>query len=289
MKYDFECVIVGAGIAGMTAAIYLKRAGVKVLLLDHDAPGGLLNKIASVENYPGYVTISGPELAFQIYEQVKNLNIEIRYGRVLEIKNHTLTTDIEKITTDKVLMATGRKARTLEDTTDLKNVSYCALCDGNLYKNKVVAVVGGGNTALEEALYLSNICKKVILIHRRDKFKGEESLQNQISQCGNIEQKLNCVINTINKKNNIITSLNTTQGTIEIDGLFVSIGYEPNNHFLEEVEKKDGYICVDKDMKTNVDYIYACGDSIQKQVYQLTTAVGEATIAAVQIKRDLSR
>lgn len=289
MKYDFECVVVGAGIAGMTAAIYLKRSGVNVLLIDNDAPGGLLNKIASVENYPGYVTVSGPDLSFQIYEQVKNLDIEIRYGKVLEIKDHVITTDIEKITTNKVIIATGRKAKTLEDTKDLKNVSYCALCDGNLYKDKVVAVIGGGNTALEEALYLSDICKKVFLIHRRPQLRGEESLQNRILQCKNIELKLDCVVNTINKKNNILISLDTTQGNIEIDGLFVSIGYEPNNQFLEEVKKENGYICVDENMKTNIDYIYACGDSIQKQVYQLTTAVGEATIAAIQVKKELSK
>lgn len=289
MKYDFECVVVGAGIAGMTAAIYLKRSGVNVLLIDHDAPGGLLNKIASVENYPGYVTVSGPDLSFQIYEQVKNLDIEIRYGKVLEIKDHVITTDIEKITANKVVIATGRKARTLEDTIDLKNVSYCALCDGNLYKDKVVAVIGGGNTALEEALYLSDICKKVFLIHRRSQLRGEESLQDRILQCKNIELKLDCVVNTINKKDNILISLDTTQGNIEIDGLFVSIGYEPNNQFLEEVKKENGYICVDENMKTNIDYIYACGDSIQKQVYQLTTAVGEATIAAIQVKKELSK
>lgn len=289
MKYDFECVVVGAGIAGMTAAIYLKRSGVNVLLIDNDAPGGLLNKIASVENYPGYVTVSGPDLSFQIYEQVKNLDIEIRYGKVLEIKDHVITTDIEKITADKVIIATGRKARTLEDTKDLKNVSYCALCDGNLYKDKVVAVIGGGNTALEEALYLSDICKKVFLIHRRPQLRGEESLQNRILQRENIELKLDCVVNTVNKEDNILISLDTTQGNIEIDGLFVSIGYEPNNQFLEEVKKENGYIYVDNNMKTNIDYIYACGDSIQKQVYQLTTAVGEATIAAIQVKKELSK
>jgi len=287
MTYDFDCVVVGAGIAGMTAAIYLKRAGVNVLLLDSDAPGGLLNKISTVENYPGYITISGPDLSFQIYEQVQKLNIEIRYGKVLSIKNHAIQTDIEEIKANKVIIATGRKAKTLEDTRNLKNVSYCALCDGNLYKNKVVAVVGGGNTALEEAIYLAGLCKKVILIHRRQELRGEKSLQEQVLQYKNIDLKLDCVINTINKQNDLLTSLQTTQGEIKVDGLFVSIGYEPNSHFLEEVEKENGYIKVDKNMKTNMDYIYACGDSIQKEVYQLTTAVGEATIAAIQAKKEL--
>lgn len=289
MRYDFDCVVIGSGIAGMTSAIYLKRAGVNVILLDNDAPGGLLNKIVNVENYPGYLNISGPDLSFHIYEQVQKLNIEIRYGKVLAIKDHVVKTDIEEITTNKVIIATGRKARTLENTEGLKNVSYCALCDGNLYKNKVVAVVGGGNTALEEALYLADICKKVVLIHRREELRGEETLQDRVFHHKNIELKLNCVINTVKKENDIVTTLQTSQGEIPIDGLFISIGYEPNATFLDEVEKEDGYIKVDKNMKTNIDYIFACGDSIKKDVYQLTTAVGEATIAAIHVKKELGK
>lgn len=289
MKYDFDCVVVGTGIAGMTAAIYLKRAGVNVLLLDSDAPGGLLNKITKVENYPGYVSISGPDLSFQIYEQVQKLNIEMRYGKVLTIQDHIIQTDIEEITANKVIIATGRRAKQIADTNGLKNVSYCALCDGNLYKDKVVAVVGGGNTALEEALYLANICKQVILIHRRQEFRGEQTLQEQVLHHKNIIPKLDCVINTINKESDILTSLQTSQGEIKIDGLFVSIGYEPSANFLEDIEKEDGYIKVDKNMKTNIDYIFACGDSIKKDVYQLTTAVGEATVAAIQVKKELER
>ena len=149
MKYDFDCVIVGSGIAGMTAAIYLKRSNVNVLLLDYDAPGGLLNKISKIENYPGYTSISGPDLVYKIYEQINNLNIEIRYGKVLDIKDHIITTDIEKISANKIILAIGRKARKLENTNNIKNISYCALCDGNLYKDKVVAVVGYSNSAIE--------------------------------------------------------------------------------------------------------------------------------------------
>ena len=288
MKYDFDCVVVGSGIAGMTAAIYLKRSNVNVLILDNDAPGGLLNKISVIENYPGFNKISGPDLAYKIYEQINNLGIEIRYGKVLDIKDHVVKTDIEEITTNKVVLAIGRKARKLDNTNDIKNISYCALCDGNLYKDKVVAVVGYSNSAIEEAIYLSDICKKVIIIGRGSSFKGEDSLVDKINKKNNIEVQLNCVIETLNKNNNLLTEIITNKGSFKIDGMFVSIGYEPNINFLNELKKDNGYILVDNKMKTNIDYIFACGDIIKKDVYQLTTAVGEAKIAAINVKKELN-
>lgn len=287
MKYSFDCVVVGSGIAGMTAAIYLKRSNVNVLLLDNDAPGGLLNKISVIENYPGFNKISGPDLAYKIYEQVTNLGIEIRYGKVLDIKDHVVKTDIEEITTNKVILAIGRKARKLDNTSDIKNISYCALCDGNLYKDKTVAIVGYSNSAIEEAIYLSDICKKVIIIGRGSSFKGEDSLIDKIYDKKNIEVQLDCVIETLNKENNLLTEIVTNKGSFKVDGMFVSIGYEPNTSFLNELEKDNGYIIVDNKMKTNIDYIYACGDIIKKDIYQLTTAVGEATIAAINVKKTI--
>ena len=287
MKYSFDCVVVGSGIAGMTAAIYLKRSNVNVLLLDNDAPGGLLNKISVIENYPGFNKISGPDLAYKIYEQVTNLGIEIRYGKVLDIKDHIIKTDVEEITANKVILAIGRKARKLDNTNDIKNISYCALCDGNLYKDKTVAIVGYSNSAIEEAIYLSDICKKVIIIGRGSHFKGEESLVDKIYNKKNIEVQLNCVIETLNKENNLLSEIITNKGSFKVDGMFVSIGYEPNTSFLNELEKDNGYIIVDDKMKTNIDYIYACGDIIKKDIYQLTTAVGEATVAAINVKKTI--
>ena len=288
MKYDFDCVVVGSGIAGMTAAIYLKRSNVNVLLLDYDAPGGLLNKISKIENYPGYTSISGPDLSYKIYEQINNLSIEIRYGKVLDIKDHIITTDIEKISANKIILAIGRKARKLENTNNIKNISYCALCDGNLYKDKVVAVVGYSNSALEESIYLSDICKKVIIIGRGSTFNGEESLIEKIKSKKNIDIQLKCVIKTLNSENDILTEIVTNKGSFKVDGMFVSIGYEPNTTFLSDITKDNGYIIVDNKMKTNIDYIFACGDIIKKDIYQLTTAVGEATIAAINVKKELT-
>ena len=287
MKYDFDCVVVGAGIAGMTSAIYLKRSNVNVLLLDSEAPGGLLNKITSIENYPGFNKITGSELAYKIYEQVTNLGIEVRYGNVLEIKDNIVTTDIEQIKTKKVILAIGRKARKLENTNDVLNISYCALCDANLYKNKIVAVIGYSNSAIEEAIYLSEICKKVIVIGRGSSFKGEQILIEKLNNLKNVEIYLDCVIKNLKKENNVLKEIETNKGNFKIDGMFVSIGYEPNSSFLTYINKENGYIIVDDKMKTNIDYIYACGDIIKKDIYQLTTAVGEATIAAINVKKDI--
>lgn len=287
MKYDFDCVVVGAGIAGMTSAIYLKRSNVNVLLLDSEAPGGLLNKITSIENYPGFNKITGSELAYKIYEQVTNLGIEVRYGNVLEIKDNIVTTDIEQIKTKKVILAIGRKARKLENTNDVLNISYCALCDANLYKNKIVAVIGYSNSAIEEAIYLSEICKKVIVIGRGSSFKGEQILIEKLNNLKNVEIYLDCVIKNLKKENNVLKEIETNKGNFKIDGMFVSIGYEPNSSFLTNIDKENGYIIVDDKMKTNIDYIYACGDIIKKDIYQLTTAVGEATIAAINVKKDI--
>ncbi len=287
MKSDFDCVIVGAGIAGMTAAIYLKRSNVNVLILDNDAPGGLLNKISVIENYPGFTSISGPDLAYKIYEQVTNLGVEIRYGKVIDIKDYQVITDLETINTKKVILAIGRKARKLENTNNLKNVSYCALCDANLYKNKTVAIVGYSNSALEEALYLSNICQKVIIIARGSGLNGENVTIEKIKNKENIEIQLDCVIKTLNSNDNILYKIITNKGEFTVDGMFVSIGYEPNTEFLKNINKDNGYIIVNDKMQTNVDYIYACGDIIKKDIYQLTTAVSEATVAAINVKKTL--
>lgn len=287
MKYDFDCVIVGSGISGMTSAIYLKRANAKILILDKDAPGGLLNKVTTVENYPGFKKITGPELAFNIYDQVKNLDIEIRYGNVLNIKDHIITTDIEKISASKIIIATGRNSRKLDLNNNLSNVSYCALCDGNLYKNKIVAVIGGANSALEEALYLSDLCQEVLIVNRSSSLGGDAILINAVNNTPNIKVLLDCVVKTLNSNNNVLTSIETNNSNYQVDAMFISIGYEPSSNFLEELKKDNGYIIVDNNMQTNIDYIYACGDIIKKNIYQLTTAVGEATTAAINVKKTL--
>lgn len=277
--YNFDCVIIGSGIAGMTAAIYLKRANLNVLILDNDAPGGLLNKVNKIENYPGFISITGPELAYKVYEQVQNLDIEIKYGKVLSIDDHIIKTDIEQISANKIIIATGRQAKKLENTDNISNISYCTVCDANLYKDKVVGIIGTENST-EDVLYLSNICKKVIFIS-----------QNQINydfSNENIELNDFCVINTLTKENGKITTIVTNKGEFSIDGVFVSMGYEPKMDFLDKISKENGYIVVNDNMQTNIDYIYACGDCVKKDIYQITTAVSDATIAAINVKKTLN-
>lgn len=277
--YNFDCVIIGSGIAGMTAAIYLKRANLNVLILDNDAPGGLLNKVKKIENYPGFISITGPELAYKVYEQVQNLDIEIKYGKVLSIDDHIIKTDIEQISANKIIIATGRQAKKLENTDNISNISYCTVCDANLYKDKVVGIIGTENST-EDVLYLSNICKKVIFIS-----------QNQINydfSNENIELNDLCVINTLTKENGKITTIVTNKGEFSIDGVFVSMGYEPKMDFLDKISKENGYIVVNDNMQTNIDYIYACGDCVKKDIYQITTAVSDATIAAINVKKTLN-
>jgi len=275
--YNFDCVIIGSGIAGMTAAIYLKRANLNVVIIDNDAPGGLLNKINKIENYPGFISITGPDLAYKIYEQVKNLDIEIRYGNVLSIEDHVIKTDIEQITANKIIIATGRKAKKIDD--NALNISYCAVCDGNLYQDKKVAIIGNENS-IDDVIYLSNICSEVIFISS-DKIKTDFKQKN-------IKKMDLCKIEKLNKLDNKVNKVITNKGEKKIDGLFISLGYEPKMNFLDEINKEKGYILVDNNMKTNIDYIYACGDCIKKEVYQLTTAVSDATLAAINVKKALN-
>lgn len=289
MHYDFDCVIVGAGIAGMTAAIYLKRSNLNIIILDKDEPGGLLNKISVIENYPGYAKITGSDLATNIYNQIKLLNIEFRHGNVLNIDGHKIVTDIEEFTANKIVIATGRKPRKINDDIQYKNLRYDAVTDAEFYNDKVVAVVGGGNSALEESLYLSDFCKKVIILNRSEILRADESVKKQILARENIELILECSITKINGENDLIYEIETTKDNYKIDALFSFIGYEPNASFLDGIDMDNNYIKVNEHMKTNINHIYACGDIIKKEVYQLSTATGDATIAAINIKKDITK
>lgn len=297
----YDCVVIGAGVAGMTAAIYLKRANINVLLLESSVPGGQINRSAKVENYPGFLEIDGPSLAMKMYEQVQNLNIEYRYGEVIDIQEQSdlklIKTSNDEILCKGVIIATGRvpKELGLENETALvgHGISWCAICDGPFFKNKDVCVVGGGNSALEESLYLSEICKTVTIIHRRDQFRADALLIEQVKSKDNIKILYNSVVNTINETEGFLSSILVEQEEtikeIECDGLFIYIGSKPVTGFTKNlnIEKKDDYIIVDRNMKTKIKGIYACGDVIYKEVYQLSTAVGEGAQAAMSFKKDM--
>lgn len=290
-----KVVIIGSGVSGMTAAIYLKRAGIDVLVIECDAPGGQLNRSSSIENYPGFKFIDGPTLAINIYEQVTSLNVEYLFDKVVEIKENgnkrIVKTSKEEIECEYVIMATGRTSRTLNLDNERKyigkGISFCALCDGNLYKNKEVAIVGGGNSAVEEAIYLASLCKKVTVIHRKDKLTAEETLINTLKEYDNVDIIYNANIKKYNEKENKIESVMLDNGTIiPVDGIFIAIGYVPINNLIN-VKKENGYIIVDNNCETSIKNIYACGDAIKKNAYQISTAVGEATNAAYSIIKNI--
>lgn len=302
MEKRYDCIVIGAGVSGMTAAIYLKRAGLDVLLLEKSAPGGQINQTSKIENYPGFLSVDGPTLAMNMFEQVQNLDISYQYGNVAKIRNRE---DLKEVITDQdtylakaLIIATGRVPNklNLEEENQFINrgVSWCALCDGSFYKNKVVGVIGSGNSALEEALYLSEICSKVIMMNRKDRYKGSAMLLEELKKKDNVEFIYHCVVQKLNEKDGHLGSITVKQDEnikeIKMEGLFEYIGYHPDTEILQDfnITSSDGYIIVDQNMKTNEKEIYACGDVIQKDVYQIATAIGEGAIAATQVQKDLS-
>ena len=299
MTSHFNCIIIGAGISGITAAIYLKRANINVLLLEKEMPGGQINKTYKIENYPGFSSIDGPTLAKNLYDQIKQLEIDYRYGNVetIEIKDNqkVIKTDMGEYTCDYLIIATGRVPRNLNIENEQKlighGISYCAICDGSFFKDETVAVIGGGNSALEEALYVSNICKKVIVLYRKDKLRADQILQNQAKEKENIEIRYNSVPTKFIEEKTQLSGIeiNNTE-ILKVSGAFIYIGYEPNTEILKDLplEYEDNYIIVNKKMETNIPGIYACGDIIKKDLYQLTTATSEGAIAAMSIKQKIS-
>lgn len=287
VKSSFDCIIIGAGIAGLTAAIYLKRAGKNVVIIEKSMPGGQILKTNSINNYPGFLEIDGFGLIRRVLDQTNNLNIKIIKEEVLEINNLEVKTNKNTYQTKNIILATGRKPRILglENEEELigKGISFCASCDGNLYKNENVAVVGGGNTAFEDAIYLSNICKNVTLIHRNNNYRAEEYLIEELKQKANVTFAPNEKVEKLNTKDGFLESIETNNNTYKIKGLFVAIGQVPSIIKIDSLNQENGYIIVNEKMETNIKGIYACGDCIKKDVYQLTTAAAEGTIASFSI------
>lgn len=294
MKQPFDCIVIGAGIAGVTASIYLKRAGLKILLLEKKAIGGQIINTSEIENYPTIENIDGTSFSLQLQNQIKKLEIPIEYKEVLDIQiNGDLkivkTKDNEYITKN-IIIATGRIPRKLnldnEDKLLGRGISYCATCDGYFYKNKKVAIVGGGNSALEAAIYLSKICNSVTVINRGEKLRADEELQNEVKTLENVNILYNEEILSLNEKEGILNNLRLKNSELFVDGLFVYIGLVPTLPFIKNIDLKleNGYIAVNQKMETNIPGIYACGDIIKKDVYQIITAASEGAIAASNIK-----
>lgn len=290
---EYKVAIIGCGVAGMTAAMYVKRAGLTCVLLEGKVPGGQVIDNGSIENYPGFDTITGSELALRIMKQLKQLEIDILYDSITNIEisgeEKIITGTKEKIKAQYVILATGRSPRKLglENEASLlgRGLSYCAICDGTIYKNKEVIVIGGGDSAMEAVRYLSHLASKITLVHRRAEYRAKSYLQEDVKSLPNVTRETGEVMALNTKEKTFSSLLLTTGKEIEASAIFVYIGQVPNTTFLEKVVALDeqGYIIVDKNYQTNIDGIYAIGDCIPKTAYQIVTAMADAATCALTI------
>lgn len=293
-----DIVVVGAGPAGLSCALYASRAGASVRVFDKGAPGGKMNLTASIENYPG-ANMKGPQLAYAMYEQAMSFGAEMDYKEILAIEKRDdhfiVKTKKEAIETKNVVLATGTKERTmnieLEEELTGRGISYCAVCDGPFFKNKDVCVIGGGNSALEEALYLSDIVNKVHLIVRRDVFRADEYYINKVNAKENIEVHFLKKPYQIVAENNKVAGLviedsNTHElSTLDVQGIFPFIGLDPMSDLVKDfnVTNEQGYVIVNEQMETSVKGLFAIGDVCEKSLRQVITAANDGAIAGQYI------
>jgi thioredoxin reductase (NADPH) len=303
MKTDYEVIVIGEGPAAMSASLFLKRANIEVLLIEKGIPGGKLIWTSQVENYPGFKKNSGVELATIMHQQVKDEQVKKVRDEVLDLVrmtdgNFKVTTKKTEYTSQYVIFAAGSKVRNLnvpgEAEFKSRGLSYCALCDGNLYSNEDVVVIGGGTSGFEEGLYLSKICKSVTLISRSPQYKAPPILVEKALATPN----MNIINNKIIKEfvgngylEGVVIEDRITgeTETINTHGCFIYIGFDPTTNMLSKYGVLDerGYIYVDDSRETNVPGLYAAGDCVHKTTRQVITAVADGVVAAVAITRKL--
>ena len=293
----YDVIIIGMGIGGITAGIYAKRAGLNVLMFEKSTPGGTLTKIEKISNYPGYEEIKGVDLAMNLFNQVKKLEIPFKMEEVISIDTSSdvkvVTTKNGNYQTKNIIVATGRvpKYLGLDNEKDYlgRGISTCATCDGFLYKGEDIAVVGSGNSALQESLYLAKLAKKVYLLHRGNKFKGDDALVENVKNTNNIEIIGGVNVEKINEENGKINSVLLDNGNvINVKGIFIYIGYRPDTDMFKslDITNINGDIIVDENFETEIDGLYAIGDCIKKGVYQLVTAASDGCIAVSNIEKN---
>ena len=281
----YDIIIIGMGISGITAGIYAKRSNQKVLLIDKGMPGGVLNNIDVISNYPGLIDIKGPDFAECLFKQIKSMDIPFVLEEVIELdlkgKEKKVITKKQEYYAKKVILAMGRKPKLLgldnEKALLGHGISTCAMCDGAFFKDKTIAVVGTGNSALQESLYLSNIVNKIYLINRRDDFRGEALLVENIKNNPKIKIVYNANIKTLQEQDGQLESIVLDNGKrLQVSGLFIYIGFYPATEFVsKKILDEEGYIKVNEKFETSIKGVYAIGDCIKKDVYQLVTATSD--------------
>ncbi len=297
MDAQYDVIVVGGGPAGMTASIYATRAGLKVAMIEKDAPGGKLVKTFKIENYPGFKEINGADLAYQMFDHTTSLGAEYLYGDVIKIEDHqevkrVICADKTEYTSRTVIIATGTQERLLnipnEKELTGKGVSYCAVCDGAFFKDKVVTIIGGGNSALEESLYLTQFAAKINLVIRRDVFRGDEKVQESVIAHPKINIIRKHIPIEILETEGMVSAIvlenvdTKERQTVETKGIFPYIGAYPITASAAGlgITDEQGYIEANDCMETSVPGIFAAGDCVSKQLRQVVTACGDGAIAA---------
>lgn len=295
----YDVIVIGAGPAGMTAALYAARANLQILLLEQGVPGGQMNNTAIIENYPGFFSIKGPELANKMYAPLASLGVENRYGIVVGIKNSAeykiVITKDNEYQTKTIVIATGASHRHLGIRGELDygglGVSYCAVCDGPFFRDKELVVVGGGDSAIEEAIYLTRFASKVMIVHRRDSLRAQKIIQGRAFTNPKISFLWNCVVEEIEGNGHLVTGVRVknieTGQSMEINcsGVFIYVGLYPMTTPFVNLKIMDdsGWVLTDEKMKTKIPGIFAVGDVRKKVLRQITTSVGEGGIAGQQV------
>lgn len=299
----YDVIVIGAGPAGLSAAIYASRAGKHVLVLEGKSYGGQIVDTPKIENYPGIREISGYGFATDLMEQVKALGVEILYQKCTGIEQNktqqktrqgqfTVHTQKETFACQSIVLAVGAMKRRLgvdrEEDLIGKGISYCATCDGMFFRGKDVAVVGGGNTALEDALFLSNYCRQVFLIHRRDTFRGEKKREMLLRDKENVHFRLEQTVSSLEGEEHLcgvkLRHVKTGEEMqLSVEGVFVAVGQMPDTQCFSELIQMDkgGYVIAGEDCQTNIPGVFVAGDCRSKQVRQLTTAVADGSVAAL--------
>lgn len=295
-EHIYDVIIVGAGPAGMTAAIYTSRADLDTLMIERGIPGGQMANTEDVENYPGYESILGPELSTKMFDHAKKFGATYAYGNITEIKDgeryKTVVAGDKEYKSRTVIITTGAKYKKLgvpgEEELSGRGVSYCAVCDGAFFKDKELVVVGGGDSAVEEGVYLTRYASKVTIVHRRDQLRAQKILQDRAFENDKIEFVWDTTVKSINEQDGkvgSVTLINKRTGEeseYQTDGVFVYIGMVPLNEPFQSlgITNDEGYIETNEQMETRIPGIFAAGDIRAKELRQIVTATGDGSIAA---------